>query len=268
MVLSIALCRSSFGTLRDRILQVDGAANSNYNALTLKAESRFWKGASFLAGYTWAKAIDSGSNIGVNSGDRFPANSYDLDAERGLSQFHIGQRLTASFLYDLPFGKGKRLLDGGGFASKVLGGWRIGSIFTFAQGGPSSVGSIGDRNNTGVSSYPDATGISPFLKDPTPDQFWNVEAFDTSNPELRVREGNVGRSVLMNPGLANWDFSLLKDVTLREGRRIQIRFEAFNFSNHPNLIDPRTDARSPRTFGRVPAARDMRQIQFGIKYLF
>ena len=253
-----------------QIQRVDGTVNSNYHALTLKAESRFSMGLSFLAGYTWAKAIDTGSAIGVNlQGDRrAAANSYDLDAERGLSQFHIGQRLTASFLYDLPFGRGKSFLSGGELASKVLGGWRIGSILTLSEGGPNSVGGIGDRNNTGTGSYPDATGISPSLEDATPDRFWNANAFDTVNPELSVREGSVGRSVLMNPGFGQWDFSLLKDVTIREGQRLQIRFEAFNFSNHPNLIDPFTDPTNPNIFGRVPVAKRMREIQFGVKYLF
>ena len=65
-----------------------------------------------------------------------------------------------------------------------------------------------------------------------------------------------------------WDFSLLKDVTLREGHRLQIRFEAFNFSNHPNWIDPFTDVTNPNIFGRVPVAKRMREIQFGLKYLF
>ena len=205
--------------------------------------------------------------IGANTGDRFPANHYDLSSEKGLSQFHIGRRFTASLLYDLPFGEGKRFLNGGGLASKVLGDWRMGSILTFAEGGRSSVGNIGDRNNTGAPNHPDAVGISPNRDNPTPDRLWNLEAFDTSNPELRVREGNVGRSVLRLPGLANWDFSLLKDLTLREGQRLQSRFEAFNFANHPNWIAPFTDVRSP-VFGMVPAAREMREIQFGIKYIF
>ncbi len=60
------------------IAQVDGAVNSTYNALTVKMESRYRKGLNFLVGYTWAKAIDSGSTIGINSGDRFPGNHYDL----------------------------------------------------------------------------------------------------------------------------------------------------------------------------------------------
>lgn len=85
---------------------------------------------------------------------------------------------------------------------------------------------------------------------------------------MRVREGNVGRSVVMNPGFGQWDFSVLKDVTLREGHRLQIRFEAFNFSNRPNWIAATTDAANPNTFGRVPVARRMREIQFGLKYLF
>lgn len=69
----------------------------------------------------------------------------------------------------MPFGRDKVFLSGGGLASMVLGGWWMGSILTFSEGGSNSVGSIGARNNTGVGSYPDATGISPSLEDATAD---------------------------------------------------------------------------------------------------
>ncbi|MEZ5353666.1 MAG: TonB-dependent receptor [Bryobacteraceae bacterium] len=87
-----------------RIQTIANVVNSNYNALGVKLQQRYTNGLTYLVGYTWSRAIDSGSAIRTNAGDNlFPASSYDLRSERGLSQFHTGQRLTASILYDLPF---------------------------------------------------------------------------------------------------------------------------------------------------------------------
>ena len=253
----------------DIVQEVDGSVNSNYHALGLKAERRLTSGLTFLTGFTWSKAIDGGSAIRNGGGDRlFPANAYDLTRERGLSQFHTGRRLVAMFVYELPIGAGKPLLSSGGLLSKIVGDWSIASMFTFSDGSPAIVGTIGDRNNTGVGSYPDATGISPIVENASPEGFWNLEAFDTTNPELRFREGNVGRTVLTSPGFRNWDFSALKNLTIREGHRLQVRFEAFNFSNHPNWYPPNSNARNTSVFGKVWGAKAMRQIQFGLKYSF
>lgn len=254
-----------YGTVQE----VDGVVNSNYHALTLKAESRLSRGATFLVNYTWSKAIDTGSGIRTSGGDRlFPADNYNLGIERGLSQFHIGQRFVASILYEFPVGPGHMLLNGKGVLGKVLGGWQVGGIISLSEGPPRTVGHIGDRNDNGANNYPDATGVSPFLETPTTERFWNIEAFDTTNPELRYREGSVGRSTLRDPGFANWDFSLLKQVQIRETQSLQFRFEAFNFSNHPNWHPPGNNARSARNFGRIFGAKTMRELQLGIKYIF
>ena len=183
------------------VQEVDGSVNSNYHALSLKAESRLSRGASFLVGYTWSKAIDTGSAIRTAGRDRlFPANNYYLSREKGLSQFHVGQRFVASFLYELPLGPGHALLGGNGLAGKILGGWQVGTILDFSDGGPVTVNPIGDTNSNGALNYPNSTGVSPSFDNPTADRFWNIEAFDTRAPELRYLDGNAGRSTLLRPG--------------------------------------------------------------------
>ncbi len=253
-----------YGTVQE----VDSVGNSNYHALNLKLESRLSHGATFLVRYTWSKAIDDTSAIRNPLGDRlYPANNYNLQAERGLSQFHAGSRFAASFIYELPFGPGRAIAAGNGVLGKALEGWQLSSILSVSEGSPNHVTGIGFRNNTGVLNYPDATGISPIIDAPTPERYWNVEAFDTTNPELSYRHGTVGRSHLTNPGLVNWDFSLLKNVAISETQRLQLRFEAYNLANHPNWTSLARDARRS-TFGQVGAARAMRSIQLGVKYMF
>jgi len=131
------------------------------------------------------------------------------------------------------------------------------------------VGNIGDTNAVNqLGNYPHATGSTPFPGTPTPGKFWNVEAFDTTNRNLSWLSGNVGRNVLRTPGTRQWDFSLLKNFRVREGHALQFRFEAFNFSNHPNWNVPSNNSRSAAQFGVINSARTMREMQFGLKYMF
>jgi hypothetical protein len=239
---------------------VDPSANSNYHALAAKLQQRFSRGLTYLVGYTWSKAIDSGSAIRNNAGDnQWPADSYNLHRERALSQFHAGRRLVLSLLYELPLGTGR-----------LLGGWQLGSILTFVDGTPQHVGGIGDTNATTLyeGNRPNATGISPFPAKQTVDQFWNIAAFDTTSPSLTWLFGTTGRNVLFKPGTRQWDFSMVKNTSIHEGHSLQFRFEAFNFANHPNWNVPSVDPRTAATFGRITSARTMREMQFGLKYMF
>ena len=251
------------------VQEVDGVVNSSYHALTVRAEKRFSSGFTFLSNYTWSKSIDSGSAIRNAGGDRlFPLDNYDLRRERGLSQFHVGRRLVTSFLYELPFGPGRSVLSNGGLLGSLIAGWQLGGILSFSDGPPVNTGAIGDRNATGVGNYPDATGVSPILDNPTIARYWNIDAFDSVNPELLYREGNLGRTVLPTPGLVNWDASLLRNIAIGKTGTLQLRIEGYNAANHPNWVAPDTNLRNVQRFGRVVGARTMRSLQFGIKYLF
>jgi hypothetical protein len=252
-----------------RLQEVDGVDNSNYHALSTKVTQRFNKGLTFMAGFTWSKAIDGGSAIRTNSGDTlWPVNSYNLAAERGLSQFHVGRRLVASFVYELPFGPGKSLLQEG-IASKIAGGWQLGGIVTFADGTPQNVAQLGDTAalNT-LGNQPDATGISPIPQNRSVNQFWNIAAINVTNPEFSFRPGNMGRNTLLRPGTRQADLSLARNIRLHESHMLNFRFETFNSTNHPNWNAPASDARSPSTFGVITSAKTMRQLQFALKYIF
>jgi len=251
------------------IQTLDNHGNSNYHGLALKAQRRFSQGLTYLVGFTWSKATDQGSSIRNNTGEnQFATDNYNLRREHSLSQFHNGHRFVSSLLYELPFGKGKRFLSSGGAANLILGGWQVGSIITLSDGTPINVGQIGDPLQIGTPNVPDATGISPIPTDRSPSNFWNAAAFNATNPELLYRYGNTGRNLLTTPGLMQWDFSLMKETVIRERHRIEFRYEAFDFTNHPNYLTPGIDVRASSTFGKITAARTMREMQFGIKYIF
>ncbi|MCP5111278.1 MAG: hypothetical protein GY953_10625, partial [bacterium] len=150
-----------------RIQTIGGGVNSNYNALAFKFQQRFNKGLTYLVGYTWGKAIDTGSGIRTRNGDNlFPASSYDFSRERGLSQFHTAHRLTASLLYDIPLRFQNKALEA------ALGGWQTGSILTFSTGTPFNPGNCGDLNGNFQGNRGDFSGISPYPDNPTADEYY------------------------------------------------------------------------------------------------
>lgn len=254
----------------DRIMYVSGAVNSNYNALSVKLNRRFTEGLTYLIGYTWSKAIDDGSAIRTNSGDNlWPVNSYDLSKERGLSQFHTGQRFTSSAVYQLPVGKGRAFLSESRVADMILGGWQVGGIVTLADGSPQNVGDLGDTFGSGnIYNWPFVTGVNPHPDEQTSERFWDVNAFNPNDSRLSWMPGDSGRNVLIRPGTINFDMSLSKDIAITESQEIQFRFEAFNALNRANWNAPSSDTRNPSAFGRITSARTMRELQFALKYVF
>jgi hypothetical protein len=264
-----------------RIQEIGNAGDSNYHSLSIKATRRMANGLTYLGGYTFSRSIDDGSGIRTLGSDPlFPQNSYCISCERGLSIFDTRHRFVTSVLYDLPFGTSRRFLNRG-IESRLLGGWEVSSIFTVSSGFPLTVATGVDRSNTGAGTdRPNATGAQVALDGSQrgPAQWFNIGAFTL---EPLGTWGNVGRDTLIGPGLVTWDFSTLKNFNFTESRYLQFRFEAFNFSNHPNWSDPNTSLNSDRldaagraipgtgNFGVITGTRTaMRQLQFSLKMVF
>jgi hypothetical protein len=252
-----------------RVWMVDEHNKANYHSLGVKAQRRFSQGLTYLVGYTFSKSIDTASGIRNNNGDvLFPQNSACMQCERGLSTFNVAHRLTTSALFEAPLGRGKRLLNTGGIANALLGGWQIGTIVTAQTGFPFTVASGADLSNAGIATdRPNATGATVALPrgQQDPQRFFNTAAF-VLQPFGSF--GNVGRNTVIGPGILNLDFSTLKNIRIREGHQLEFRFEVFNMPNHPNWGLPNGTANSPN-FGKVTSTTtDMRDLQFALKYVF
>ncbi len=254
-----------------RIQVVDGSGKSSYHGMSLKVEKRFSTGLSFLSGYTWSRSIDNASAIRSHNGDTlFPQNSYNLAAEKALSSFHVAHRSVNSVLYQLPFGKGKRLLDRGGIVNVLAGGWEFGSLFNIQTGFPVTITDGGrDVSNTGGGfDRPNQKSgqVTELSRDQrNSDRWFNTAAFELQAPGTF---GNVGRNTLISPGIVQWDASLLKTFHFLETRSLQFRFEAFNAANHANLAAPDASVISAN-FGKITGTRmNMRELQFGLKLIF
>ena len=266
------------------IQYVHNGGNGNYNALSVKATRRFHQGFSVIGSYTWSKSIDTTSGIRNQGFDTlYPQNSYCLACERGLSAFDTRQRIVTSVLYDLPVGKGKALDLNSRVVDAIIGGWQTGGILTLQSGMPGnlSIGGV-DNASTAAGGYdrPNATGVSPYLDNPTPSRYWNPDAFAEAPPG---QFGNVGRNAIQGPGIIGFDAEIHKQFRMpyKEGHMLQFRFEAFNVLNHPNWGMPNLNILSGaarpglaataahQNFGVVTStANSMRQIQLGLKYSF
>lgn len=257
----------------DDINLLESRANSNYNALQARFQQRLSRGLTALASYTWSKSIDDASNFFSSTGDpNFPQNSYNVAAERGRSNFDVRHRLSVSYSYALPLGKGRQYLADDGWLSTVLSGWETYGIVTLQSGRPFTVALLPEIDNSGTgrsilgfgaNDRPNLVG-NPETSAQTTLQWFNTSAFAFPAPGTF---GNAGRNILDGPGFQNVNASLVKNTALTERVNLQFRAEAFNLFNHPNFNLPDNFLGSP-TFGRITSARDPRHIQFGLKLLF
>src|SRR5690606_38497973 len=126
----------------------------------------------------------------------------------------------------------------------------------------------------------DATGVSPFMDNPTNLEFFRkhpsgrgAAAINCNVPDatganqLSYRQGNITRNMYIGPGVGNWDFALSKNFRVTEGSHVEFRFESFNFANHPQWNFPDTSVTS-LNYGLITGARTMRTNQFALKFLF
>jgi hypothetical protein len=181
----------------------------------------------------------------------------------------VRHRFSAYAFWDLPMGKGRRLDIRNPVGNALVGGWQLGSILFLQTGFPMTVTNGLDTSNTGgLFDRPNSTGQNAALPrgQQDPQRFFNPQAF-TFN--LAGQFGNVGRGTLTSPGIIGFDFSMHKDFFFTERHKLQFRFEAFNFPNHPNWGNPNTNIASGTSFGQINGTRNsMRQLQFALKYGF
>ena len=256
------------------INQTESSFSSIYHSLRWQLQCRLRGGLTGLFSYTWSKAIDNASNYFPSAVDpNYPQNSNNIAAERGLSNFDLRQRFSGSFVYELPFGEGRRFGKNlQGFAKTIASGWQMNSVITLQTGQPFTVAlpTEFDNSNTGFTilgfgagDRPNVVG-NPRLDNPDPSRWFDADAF--ALPPFGTF-GDSGRNILPGPSLRNVNLSLLKDTKIGDSATLQFRAEMFNVFNTPNFEQPSIFFGTP-AFGRVLSARDGREIQFGLKLLF
>ncbi len=246
-----------------QIILFDPRNMSNYHGLQTKLVKRYSSGLQFLLAYTFAKSLDYGGSSASGGGSSGgPQTVTNIKAGYGPSGFDVKHRFVGSYVYDLPFGKGRRWFTAG-VAEKVLGGWGFSGIATLQTGRPFSVGLQTGVNN-GAPSWPDRIG-SGKLDHPDPWMWFNPADFKAPAPNTY---GNVARGVLYSPGQRNLDLSLVKNTSLSERLKMQFRLDGFNIFNTPYFGFPNASIGSP-TASRITSTNgDNRDLQLALKLEF
>ena len=254
---------------------------SLYNSLQVTYNHRISKGLTALVSYTYSKFLDNveGNNSWSYNGPSnwgATANYFNLAAEKSVDAGDIPQALVASYVYQLPIGRGKSVASNiNRVTDAVVGGWEVSGIATFRGGIP--IGVLGnDWNSYGGDPRPDVVG-NPKLSHRTLSEWFNTGAF------AYAPYGSFGTapryfSNLRGPHYQNWDTALEKNWTIRETMRAQFRFETFNSFNHPNFYspgagntnypgcDPNTNSACTPGFGEITTAFPGRKVQFAGKF--
>ncbi len=248
--------------------------SSILHAGTLRVRKRLSHGLAVGATYVYSKSIDDASSIGGEGGVVVAQNPLTLSAERGLSSFDQRHKFTGDFLYELPFGTGKRWLSTAGPRARVFGDWTVSGSFTIASGTPFSpyfLDNISDvaRGSNGTLRPNLVAGQSIQLANPGIGEWFNTAAFCVpgSSPSCPAGYGNAGRNIIIGPGTIVFNMSVAKTFPFRGTKSLEFRATASNVFNHPNYSAIDTNMNSP-TFGQVTSVASMRQLQFLSRFRF
>ena len=244
----------------------ENSSSANYNSMTAKAERRFTQGFTLLSSFTWSHNIDFGGETLANN-QPFTAyrDNYNPGLERGSSNLDRRLAFVTSYVYELPFGKGKRWLASGP-GEWLFGNWQLGGILSLLSGLPlDHTINIDTQNNGGRVRGNWVRNPNLPASERTIDR-WFDTGFVMAAASGQI--GNAGRNLITGPGRKNFDFMLARNFLMPwEGHQLQFRFESFNFTNTPNFGAPNTAVGTVNA-GRIISADEPRRIQFALKYVF
>jgi len=222
--------------------------------------------------YTWGKAI----NV-IDNTDYTPAvqAAQYFHLNRAVTAFDRTHNLAITNIWELPFGKGRRLLSSrGGVVSAIVSGWQVNNILSLISGPPFTVDADGTSLNL-PGSMQTADQVNPVVTKlggigETP--FYDPTAFAEVT---EARFGTSGFNTLRGPGIVNWDFGLFREFKVSERIRIQFRMESFNFTNTPHFDIPDNCVCDGGDFMKITSVTnlaregiDERQFRFGLRIGF
>ena len=268
---------------------------SNYNSMIVTLRKRYSQGLQFDLNYTLSESKDTGSqvergsgfgNFGNGGNTGFLLNSFDPDSNYGRSDFDVTHQLNFNWIYDLPFGRGRRFGGGaGGFMNQLIGDWSIAGLTRWTSGFPFNVANCRSCWATNWNIQGNAALVEPGRLPETQTTRNAVDGRPSTfaDPEGAraffrfLLPGEVGlRNELRGDGFFTLDTSVSKAFNVGiADHRIRFRWDVFNATNTPKFdVGQVTMIRDRTGFGRYDgtlAACDGqagRCMQFALRYEF
>ena len=266
--------RRQFGRTAQTLL-VTNIGDSQYDALQARLDRRFANGFQLGIGYTLSKSTGiAGAPDSDNTARIQIPEFYHLN--EAISPFDRTHNLQITNLTELPFGPGRRWLNGGGVLAAIVGGWQINNILSFTSGTPFDITASGTSLNApGSAQRADQVKSDVEILGGTGrgNPYFDPLAFA---PVTEARFGTAPWGAVRGPGYANWDLGIFRQFTLPRNMNVQFRFEAFNalntvHFNNPggnvsNLqLNPDGSIRNLNGFSEITGAFGERQLRVGLR---
>ena len=253
----------------------DNLSVSTYHAMKLELGKRFSGGTYLQFNYTLGKSLTD--YVGGQGQYNDYRDNENRRLDKSFQDYDSTHIIQANWLWQLPFGEGKRWLNSGpGFMDYLFGGWSLNGIFSLATSRPFTITSNRNMLTLGDTSTADYSGKDFNIASKV------IKGGDGVIRALTAEEvklfsfpppgspGGTPQRAFRGPIYSNWDASLLKNFKaafLGEQGYVQFRAEAFNVLNHPNFTTPNGTLTSGN-FGQISGNRSARILQFALKVNF
>lgn len=252
--------------------------DSTYHSLQTKFEKRFGAGGSLLATYTWSKLLSNADTLTSwleSSSAGTIQNWNNLKREKSIASYDVPQRVVVSYVLDMPFGKGKRLLGGvRGAADKLISGWSANGITSLQTGFPlvltAQATTLSSTFGAGTPRPNVVAGCSKSVSGSAQSKLNGWFSTSCFSQPGQFSFGSESRTDpnLRSAGIANWNFAMNKSTAITERINLQFRAEFFNLFNRVQFGAPGGSLGTAQ-FGIVTATRNLpRQVQFGLRLAF
>ena len=239
---------------------------SSYNALFAKLQRNFTNGLSLLVSYSWSKSLTDADTTLIGQEPGGAQDPFNFKNEKTISALDYPQVFVASYVYQLPFGKGKQFLNSGGAVNEFLGGWEITGIHNLESGSPSNFGcATGMPGNSPCFRFSLVPGVSPYTatsitghSNPLTSVYLNDAAFVDPNSNARIAAGGgyqygtlpLNYGGIRYPTTPNSSFGFIKRTAVTERTNVEFRAELSNAFNQHRLGAPNQSPNST-AFGVV-----------------
>jgi hypothetical protein len=237
---------------------------SEYKGVDVGLEKRFASGYAFGVAYTLSDSKDNTSeHLSTQGSSSFPQDAVNLDAWFGPSDYDVRHRLAVNFVAELPFGRGKKMLQSG-VGAALLGDWTVAGIWAARSGRPFTVTQSSNNVGQGMTGLPNQVGDPQGPE--TIERWFEPSAFQAV-PSGTF--GNEERNQLRGPGWQSIDLTLSKKLTFGPRVGAVLRADIFNVFDRVNYGLPNRNLSDAATVATITTlAGDPRTMQLSLRVLF